>query len=83
MVGVFFFVVVVVVFFTSIIFEGGGTTIKSCLGHPFGQQRPCDYPCVFIVMSVQFDFVWSTRYSPVFLCVSPALSCLVLPCLFN
>ncbi len=30
--------------------------------------------CVFIVLSVQFDFVWSTRYSPVFLCVSPALS---------
>ncbi len=29
------------VFKTSIIFEGGGTTIKSCLGHPFGQQRPC------------------------------------------
>ncbi len=27
-------------FFTSIIFEGGGTTIKSCLGHPFVQQRP-------------------------------------------
>ncbi len=30
----------VVFFFTSIIFEGGGTTIQSCLGHPFGQQRP-------------------------------------------
>ncbi len=34
-----------------------------------------DYPCVFIVLSVQFDFVWSTRYSPVFLCVCLALSC--------
>ncbi len=30
--------------------------------------------------SVQFDFVWSTRYSPVFLSVS-ALPCLALPCL--
>ncbi len=28
-------------FFTSIIFWGGGTTIQFCLGHPFGQQRPC------------------------------------------
>ncbi len=36
--------------------------------------------CVFIVLSVQFDFVWSTRYSSVFLSVSilpsPALPCL-------
>ncbi len=30
--------------------------------------------CVFIVLSVQFDLVWSTRYSPVFLSMS-ALSC--------
>ncbi len=33
------------------------------------------FTCVFIVLSVQFDFVWSTRYSPVFLSVSLALSC--------
>ncbi len=31
------------VFFTSIVFGGGGTTIQFCLGHPFGQQRPCTY----------------------------------------
>ncbi len=30
--------------------------------------------CVFIVLSVQFDFVWSTR-------VCPALPCPALPCL--
>ncbi len=35
-----------------------------------------DYPCVFIVLSVQLDFIWSTRYSLVFLSVSLALSCL-------
>ncbi len=33
------------------------------------------FTCVFIVLSVQFDFVWSTRYSPVFLSVSLTLSC--------
>ncbi len=31
-------------YFTSIIFDGGGTTIQFCLGHPFGQQRPCQTP---------------------------------------
>ncbi len=30
--------------------------------------------CVFLVLSVQFDFVWSTRYSRCFLSVSFALS---------
>ncbi len=29
-----------------------------------------------LVLSFEFDFVWSTRYSPVFLWVCPALSCL-------
>ncbi len=29
-----------------------------------------DYTVYFIVLSVQFDLVWSTRYSPVFLSVS-------------
>ncbi len=33
-----------------------------------------------LVLSFEFDFVWSTRYSPVFLSMS-ALPCLVLPCL--
>ncbi len=34
------------------------------------------FTCVFIVLSVQFDFVWSTHYSPVFpVYVSLALSC--------
>ncbi len=32
-------------------------------------------PCI-LVPSVQFDFVWSTRYSRCILSVSPALSCL-------
>ncbi len=36
-------------------------------------------PCI-LVLSVLFDFVWSTRYSPVFLSVS-TLPCLALPCL--
>ncbi len=36
--------------------------------------------CVFIVLSVQFDFVWLTHYSPVFLSVSTLL-CPALPCL--
>ncbi len=36
-------------------------------------------PCI-LVLSVLFDFVWSTSYSPVFLSVS-ALPCLALPCL--
>ncbi len=31
--------------------------------------------CVLIFLSVQFDFIWSTRYSPVFLCVCLAFSC--------
>ncbi len=34
------------------------------------------FTCVFIVLSVQFDFVWSTRYFPVY---PVSLSCLVLP----
>ncbi len=33
-----------------------------------------------LVLSFEFDFVWSTRYSPVFLSMS-ALPCLALPCL--
>ncbi len=33
------------------------------------------FTCVFIVLSVQFDLVWSTRYSRCFLSVSLALSC--------
>ncbi len=41
--------------------------------------------CVFIVLFVQVDLVWCTRYSPVFPSVSalscPTLSCLVLSCL--
>ncbi len=47
------------------------------------------FTCVFIVLSVQFDFVWSTRYSRCFLSVSLALSSLkiviwvnVLVCVF-
>ncbi len=36
------------------------------------------FTCVFIVLSVQFDFVWSTRYFPGVSC--PCKSCLVLPC---
>ncbi len=36
-------------------------------------------PCI-LVLSFEFDFVWSTRYSPVFLSMS-ALPCLALPCL--
>ncbi len=32
------------------------------------------FTCVFIVLSVHFDLVWSTRYSPVFLSMS------VMPC---
>ncbi len=33
-----------------------------------------------LVLSFEFDFVWSTRYSPVFpVYVSLALSCLALP----
>ncbi len=35
------------------------------------------FTCVFIVLSVQFDFVWSTRYFPGVSC--PCKSCLVLP----
>ncbi len=38
------------------------------------------FTCVFIVLSVQFDFVWSTRYSPVFLSMS-VMPCHALPCL--
>ncbi len=50
------------------------------------------FTCVFIVLSVHFDLVWSTRHSrcfdssfPVFLLVIPGVSCpcqscLVLPC---
>ncbi len=34
--------------------------------------------CAFIVLSVLFDLVWSTRYSRCFLSASLALSCLVL-----
>ncbi len=33
-----------------------------------------------LVLSFEFDFVWSTRYSPVFLSMS-ALPCPALPCL--
>ncbi len=33
-----------------------------------------------LVLSFEFDFVWSTRYSPVFLSVSVML-CLAQPCL--
>ncbi len=34
-------------------------------------------PCI-LVLSFEFDFVWSTRYFPgVILSLSPALSCLV------
>ncbi len=36
------------------------------------------FTCVFIVLSVLLDFVWSTCYSRCFLSVSLALSCLVL-----
>ncbi len=36
------------------------------------------FTCVFIVLYIQFDFIWSTRYSRCFL---SALSCPVLPCL--
>ncbi len=46
------------------------------------------FTCVFIVLSVQYDFVWSTRYSPVFLvCIKdyylslrPRLRVVVPPC---
>ncbi len=38
------------------------------------------FTCVFIVLSVQFDLVWSTRYSPVFLSMS-VMPCLAQPCL--
>ncbi len=34
------------------------------------------FTCVFIVLSVQFDLVWSTRYFPLYLVCKP---CLVLP----
>ncbi len=50
--------------------------IQLCLSHCRWLSR------VFIVLSVQFDFIWTTRYSPVFLLVSalpcpfPAVSCL-------
>ncbi len=33
-------------------------------------------PCI-LVLSFEFDFVWSTRYFPVY---PVSLSCLVLPC---
>ncbi len=36
-------------------------------------------PCI-LVLSFEFDFFWSTRYSPVFLAMS-ALPCPALPCL--
>ncbi len=36
------------VLFTAIKFGGGGTTIQFCLGHPFGQQRPCVRVCVCV-----------------------------------
>ncbi len=43
----------------------------------------CDYvliiPCI-LVLSFEFDLVWSTRYSPVFLSMS-VMPCLALPCL--
>ncbi len=42
------------------------------------QSRYLCFTCVFIVLYVQFDFVWSTRYSRCFLSVSLVLSCLVL-----
>ncbi len=47
--------------------------IQLCLSHYLWLS------CVFIVLSIQYDFVWSTRYSPVFLLVS-ALPCHALPC---
>ncbi len=37
-------------------------------------SRYLGFTCVFIVLSVQFDFVWSTRYSRCFLSVSLAMS---------
>ncbi len=43
--------------------------VQLCLSHYLWLS------CVFIVLSVQFDFVWSTCYSPVFLSVNLALSC--------
>ncbi len=48
--------------------------VQLCLSHYIWLS------CVFIVLSIKFDFVWSTRYSPVFLSAS-ALPCLALPCL--
>ncbi len=38
------------------------------------------FTCVFIVLSVHFDLVWSTRYSPVFLSMS-VMPCHALSCL--
>ncbi len=38
--------------------------VQLCLSHYLWLS------CVLIVLSVQFDFVWSTHYSPVFLSVS-------------
>ncbi len=43
-------------------------SVQLCLSHYLWLS------CVFIFLSVQFDFSWSTRYSPVFLSVS------ILPC---
>ncbi len=47
--------------------------VQPCLSHYLW------FTCVFIVLSVQIDVVWSTRYSRCSLSLSPALSCLVLP----
>ncbi len=43
----------------------------------------CDYVLItlcILVLSFEFAFVWSTRYSPVFLSMS-VMPCLALPCL--
>ncbi len=40
----------------------------------------CQLSCVFIFLSVQFNFIWSTHYSLVLVSVS-TLPCPALPCL--
>ncbi len=52
-----FFIIINI--FTSIIFGGGGTTIQFCLGHPFGQQRPClqQIYCALISSVIDYGYI--------------------------
>ncbi len=44
-------------FFTSIIFGGGGTIIQTCLGHPFGQQWPCEEPNKDLIQKSEYCYL--------------------------